>query len=69
MNPILAQPTCNVSFHSFQGVLARIIAKFNLFWIVIVQFFQRVVYESECKNMSEVSRASAAASNFGAKMR
>ena len=52
--PFWIQPTCNVSFHSFQGELAMIIVKLYGFWIV----FRRVVYDL----------ISATALNFGAKI-
>ena len=65
-SPFWVQPTCNISFQSFQGELAIIIVKLYGF----LDHFQRAVYElkASTKLMSEVSRASAAASNFGAKM-
>ena len=46
------QPTCNISFHSFQGELARIMVKF--YWLR--QWVQKL--------MSEMSRANAATSNW-----
>ena len=46
-NPFWNQPTCNFSFHFFQGKLARIMVKIYRFWIVFIELF----YDSECKNL------------------